>query len=104
MIFGKHKQPLHAAERGELRRSTLSGCRSTRISASNAVRDRNSGIDAHQLNLQISLIDGTINRFASVSQLLGFAVGQRHAQGVFIMKRMILAAGLFAAPATEMRG
>jgi hypothetical protein len=30
----------------------------------------------HQINLQRSLIDRTINRFASVSQLFGFAVGQ----------------------------
>jgi hypothetical protein len=41
---------------GELRRSTLSWCRRTRISASNAARDRNSQIKAHQINLQRSLI------------------------------------------------
>ncbi len=41
---------------GDLRRSTLSWCRRTRISASNAVRDRNSPIKAHQINLQRSLI------------------------------------------------
>src|SRR5215467_16316036 len=41
---------------GELRRSTLGWCRRTRISASNAARDRNSPIRAHQINLQRSLI------------------------------------------------
>ncbi len=41
---------------GELRRSTLSWCRGTRISASNAARDRNSPIKAHQINVQRSLI------------------------------------------------
>jgi hypothetical protein len=54
---------------GDLRRSTLSWCRRTRISASNANRDRNSPIKAHQINLQKSLIDRTINRFAILSQL-----------------------------------
>jgi len=54
---------------GDLRRSTLSWWRSTRISASNAARDRNSRVNAHQINLQRSLIHGTINRFADVSQL-----------------------------------
>jgi hypothetical protein len=39
-----------------LRRSTLSWCRRTRISACNAARDRNSPIKAHQINLQRSLI------------------------------------------------
>jgi hypothetical protein len=32
-------------------------------------------IRAHQINLQKSLIDRTINRFANISQLFGFAVG-----------------------------
>jgi hypothetical protein len=39
-----------------VRRSTLSWCRRTRISASKAARDRNSPIKAHQINLQRSLI------------------------------------------------
>jgi hypothetical protein len=47
---------------------------STRISASNAARDRNSPIKAHQINLQRSLIDRTIDRFAGVSQLFRFVV------------------------------
>jgi hypothetical protein len=34
-----------------------------------AARGRNSPIKAHQINLQRSLIDRTINRFASASQL-----------------------------------
>src|ERR1700730_6923270 len=42
---------------GDLRRSTLSWCRRTRISASNATRDRNSPIKAHQINLQRSRIE-----------------------------------------------
>jgi hypothetical protein len=41
---------------GDLRRSTLSWCRRTRISASNVARDRNSPIKAYQINLQRSLI------------------------------------------------
>jgi hypothetical protein len=41
---------------GDLRRSTLSWCRRTRISASNLARDRNSPIKTHQINLQRSLI------------------------------------------------
>jgi hypothetical protein len=40
------------------------------ISASSAARDRNSPIKAHQTNLQRSLIERTIDRFAGVSQLL----------------------------------
>jgi hypothetical protein len=47
---------LNANRLGDLRRSTLSWCRRTRISASNAARDRNSPIRAHQINLQRSLI------------------------------------------------
>jgi hypothetical protein len=39
------------------------------ISAYNAARDRNSPIKAHQINRQRPLIDRTINRFASASQL-----------------------------------
>jgi hypothetical protein len=54
---------------GNLRRRTVSWCRSTRTSASNAARDRNSLIKAHQINLQRSLIKGTIDRLAGVSQL-----------------------------------
>src|SRR5262249_51933363 len=41
---------------GDLRRSTLSWCRRTRISASNAARDLNRPIKAHQINLQRSPI------------------------------------------------
>ena len=48
----------NASRFGDLRRKTLSWCRRTRISASNAARDRNrnSPIKAHQINLQRSLI------------------------------------------------
>src|SRR3977135_4374275 len=60
---------LRATRFGDLRRRTLSWCRSTRTSASNATRGRNSPIKAHQINLQRSLIDGTIDRFAGISQL-----------------------------------
>jgi hypothetical protein len=41
---------------GDLRRSTLSWCRRTSISASKAARDRKSPIKAHQINLKRSLI------------------------------------------------
>src|ERR1700730_5593206 len=54
---------------GDLRRRTLSWGRSTRISATNATRDRNSPINAYQISLKRSLIDGNIDRFAGVSQL-----------------------------------
>jgi len=47
-----------------LRRSTLSWCRSTRILACNAVRDRNSPTTAHRINLQKSPSQRLINRFA----------------------------------------
>jgi hypothetical protein len=47
---------LKANRFGDLRRSTLSWCRRTRISASKAARGRNSPIKAHQINLQRSLI------------------------------------------------
>jgi hypothetical protein len=47
---------LKANRFGDLRRSTLSWCRRTRISASNAARGRNSPTKAHQINLQRSLI------------------------------------------------
>src|SRR6266446_7235617 len=46
----------NATRFGDLRRSTLSWCRRTRISASNAARGRNSPIKAYQINLQRSLI------------------------------------------------
>ena len=60
---------LRATRFGDLRRRILSWCRRTRISASSAARGRNSPIKAHQINLQRSLIDRTINQFASASQL-----------------------------------
>jgi CspA family cold shock protein len=47
---------------GDLRCSTLSWCRRTRISASNAALDRNSPIKAHQINLQRSLIGSEYQR------------------------------------------
>jgi hypothetical protein len=51
-------------------------CRRTRISASNAARDRNSPIKAHQTNLQRSLIvELSTDSRASVS-CFGFAVGR----------------------------
>jgi hypothetical protein len=55
---------LNANRFGALRRSTLSWCRSTRISACNAARDRNSPTTAHQINLQKLPIAAIINRFA----------------------------------------
>src|SRR5262249_32165291 len=53
---------------GDLRRSTLSWCRRTRISASNAARDLNSPIKAHQINLQRSLIGSKYQPIRSRSQ------------------------------------
>jgi arsenite oxidase small subunit len=53
---------------GDLRRSTLSWCRRTRISASNAARDLNSPIKAHQINLQRSLIGSEYQPIRSCSQ------------------------------------
>src|SRR5216110_3116155 len=47
-------QPVDGFE--NLRRSTLSWCRSTRISISNATRERNSPSTAHQISLQRSSI------------------------------------------------
>ena len=41
---------------GDLRRSTFSWCRSTRISASRAARERKSPTNAHQMSLQRSII------------------------------------------------
>lgn len=52
----------------DLRRSTLSWCRRIRISASNAARDRNSPIKAHQINLEMSVMKRSINRFAGAGQ------------------------------------
>jgi hypothetical protein len=49
---------------GDLRLSTLSWCRRTRISACNAARDRNSPAIAHQINPRRSPIGVIINRFA----------------------------------------
>jgi hypothetical protein len=54
--FSERSTLLKATRFGNLRRSTLSWCRRTRISASNAARDRNSPIKAHQISLQMSLI------------------------------------------------
>jgi hypothetical protein len=50
------------------RRSTLSWCRRTRISACNAARDRNSPTTAHQINLQRSSIAIDYYRFAGNRQ------------------------------------
>src|SRR5260370_42219293 len=47
---------LKANRFGDLRRSTLSWCRRTRISASYAARGRNSPMKARQINPQRSLI------------------------------------------------
>jgi len=41
---------------GDLRRSTFSWCRSTRISASSSARDRKSLAKVHQISLQRSII------------------------------------------------
>jgi hypothetical protein len=48
-----------------------------RFSASNAACDRDSPIKAHQINLQRSFIDATIDRFAGVSQLFWICGGDR---------------------------
>jgi hypothetical protein len=53
---------------GALRRSTLSWCRRTRISACNEARDRSNPTVAHQINLQRSPIPSTIDRFADDRQ------------------------------------
>ena len=53
---------------GRLRLRTLSWCRRIRTSASNAARDRNTPIRAHQINSQISFIRESINRFAVAGQ------------------------------------
>jgi hypothetical protein len=50
---------------GVLRRSTFNWCRSTRFSASNEARDRNSPAKAHQINLQRSSITREHQRFAA---------------------------------------
>jgi hypothetical protein len=59
---------------GDLRLSTLSWCRRTRISACNAARDRNSPAIAHQINSQRSPIGVIINRFAHDVSVFGFPV------------------------------
>ncbi len=69
---------LNATRFGALRRSTLSWCRSTRISACNAARDRNSPTTAHQINLQKSPITATINRFAVDRQPVWVCGRDRH--------------------------
>ena len=53
---------------GNLRCNTFSWCRRTRISACKAARDRNSPTKAHQSNLHISLIQKSINQFATDRQ------------------------------------
>jgi hypothetical protein len=78
MIFGKDTPANtrrsilpNANSFGDLRRSTLSWCRRTRISASNAARDRNSPIKAHQINLQRSLIGSEYQPIRGRSQPKG---------------------------------
>jgi hypothetical protein len=61
------QQPVDAAEGHSLRGFAPQDVEL--VSKNNAARDRNSPIKPHQINLQRSPIDGTINRFASVSQL-----------------------------------
>ena len=53
---------------GDFRWSTFSWCRSTRISASSAARDRKRPAKAHQISLQRSIIAASINRFACAYQ------------------------------------
>ena len=67
---GKNKaiMLLKATRFGDLRRSTLSWCRRTRISACKAARDRNNPITAHQINLQRSPIAIDYCRFAGNRQ------------------------------------
>jgi hypothetical protein len=62
---------------GALRRSTLSWCRRTRISASNAARDRNSPIKAHQIKLQRSLIG---SKYQPTRRRWSAVFGLRYAQ------------------------
>ena len=63
---------------GHLRLSTLSWCRRTRTSASNAARDRNTPIRAHQINSQISFIKAKVSTDSRLPvSRLGFAVGTR---------------------------
>ena len=59
-----------ASRCGALRRNTLTWCRSTRISACSAVRDRNSPIKAPQINPQSAHAS-----LAVTVSCLGFAVG-----------------------------
>jgi hypothetical protein len=66
---------------------------SLNLSASNAARDRNSPIKAHQINLQRSLIDRTINRFESVSQLFWVCGRDRPFSFFTVSKRLAPALG-----------
>ena len=77
-FFGLQIEPQEIAERQSLR-----GVAPQHVELVSKDKDlgfqrspnRNSPIKTHQINLQRSLIDRTINRFASVSQLFGIAVG-----------------------------
>jgi hypothetical protein len=50
---------------------------------------RNSPIKAHQINLQRSLIDGTIDRFAGISQLFLVCGRDTERQGIIAGKVVI---------------
>ena len=60
---------------GRFCRSTLSWCRSKRISASSEARDRNSPTKAHQSRLQYPSSGGSIVRFGFICQRIGFPTG-----------------------------
>ena len=68
---------LKASRFGDFRRNTLSWCRRTRISASNAARDRNNPTKAHHINLQRSLIGSEYPPIRGRGQPFEFAVGTR---------------------------
>jgi hypothetical protein len=60
-MWAKRSMLLKAIRFDALRRSTLSWCRRTRISASNRALDRNSMVSAHASNLR-KLVVGTEHR------------------------------------------
>jgi hypothetical protein len=75
----------NAKRLGDLRRRTLSWCRSTRISASNAARGRNSPIKAYQINLQRSLIGREYQPIRGLGQPFWVCGRDRQANGVITL-------------------
>ena len=96
MPTNSSRSMLEKAKRpGDLRRSTFSWCRSTRISASSAARDRKRPAKAHQISLQRSIIAARASTDFARAYQLTLVSGQDNA--LFMTTSVHLLVGNYAA-------